>query len=81
MIDIGGYCFINTMRNPKPPMKNKRLGKKQKEQKDKLKGELKVACDHWKDWKFQIHWENWNMSCHLNVIIRRINSVCLLTSY
>ena len=37
-------------------MNNQRLSKKQKEE-EKLKGELKVACDHWKDWKIQIHWK------------------------
>ena len=26
-----------------------------------------MACDHYKDWTFQIHWKSWNMSCLLNV--------------
>ena len=38
------------------------LRKKLQEEEDKLKGKLKVACDHSKDWKFQIHWKNWNLS-------------------
>ena len=43
-------------------MNNPRLSNKQEEEQeeeqeeDKLKGELKVACDHWKYFKFQIHW-------------------------
>ena len=61
MTDIGGEWYLNNMRNTKPPMNNPRLSKKQKEE-EKLKGELKFACDHWKDWKIQIHWKNWN-SC------------------
>ena len=56
MTDIGIEWYLNNTRNPKPPMNNPRLSKKQKEE-EKLKGELKVACDHWKDWKIQIHWK------------------------
>ena len=56
--DIGGQCYLNNKCNPKPPMKSHRLSKKQQEEDKKLKGELKVVCDHWKDWKFQIHWKD-----------------------
>ena len=80
MTDIGGDCFINIMRNFKPPMNNPRLGQKQQEEEDKLKIELKVSCDHWKYWKSQIHRENWNMPCHLNEILRRLGFVFLLPS-
>ena len=45
------------MRTPKTPTKNQRLSNKPQQEEDKLKGELKVACDHWKDWKSQTYWK------------------------
>ena len=42
-------------------MNNPMLNNKQQEEEDKHKGDLKVVCDHWKYWKFQIHQKNWNM--------------------
>ena len=67
LTDIGGELYLNNMHNPKPPMENPRLSNKKQQQEDKLKGELEVACDRWKDWKLQIHWKNWNLSCQLKV--------------
>ena len=49
------------MRNTKPTTNKPRLIKKKQQQGEKLKGELKFACDQWKYWKSQINWENWNM--------------------
>ena len=42
---------------------------------------MKVACEHWKYWKFNIHWNKWNMSCHLNSILRRLHFVFILTNF
>ena len=57
MTDIGGDYYLNIMRTPKTPTKNQRLSNKPQQEEDKLKGELKVACDHWKDWKSQTYWK------------------------
>ena len=57
MIGIGGYWFVSTMRNPKPPMKNPRISKKQLQEYGKIKGKLEVARDHLKDEKFQFYWK------------------------
>ena len=43
--------FCNTKTPPNNPM----LSNKDQEQEEKMRGPLKVACDHWKYWKFQIH--------------------------
>ena len=43
------------MLNPKNPMKKPILINKQQQKEDKLKGKLKVACEHGKEWKYQIH--------------------------
>ena len=56
LTDIGGGYYLNKMNNPKLPKKNTRLSEKEQEEEEKLKRELKVVCDHWKYWKFQIHW-------------------------
>ena len=55
--DIGGDWFINTMYNPKLTTNKTKLSKKQQEEEDKIKGELKAVCDHWKYWIFNIHWK------------------------
>ena len=68
------------MRNPKPSMDKPRLSNIQQKQQNKIKVQLKVPCDHWEDWRSQIHWKIWNFPCHLNVIVRRLNFVCILTS-
>ena len=79
LTDIGGDWYLNIMHNPKPPTNNPMLSEKKQQEEDKIKGELKVAYDHWKDRKFQIGWKNYNMSCHLNEILRRLHFICLLT--
>ena len=50
---ISGDWFNNNMRNPKSNTKNP--GSSKKKQEDKLKGQLKFVCYHWKYWKFQTH--------------------------
>ena len=57
MTNIGGEWYLNNMCNPKHPTRKPRLIKKQKKEEYKLKGKLKFACDHWKDWRFQINWK------------------------
>ena len=77
---IGGEWYLNNVHNTRPPMNKLMSRNKQQEEDKKLKGGLKFACDHWKDWKFQIHWENWIFLCHLNAILRRLHFLCLLKS-
>ena len=55
LTDIGGEWYLNNMRNPKPHMNNMKLSNKQQQEENNLQVELKVACDHWKYWKSQIH--------------------------
>ena len=48
MTDIGGDWFVNNMYNPKLPINNPRLSRKQQQEEDKLKFKLRVAGNHWK---------------------------------
>ena len=62
LTDIGGEWYLNNMHNSKPSTNKPILRKKHQEEYNKCKGKLKVACDHCKYWKFQIHWKNRNWS-------------------
>ena len=68
LTDIGCECYLNSMCNPKPPTNKTRLHKKKQEEEYKIKFQLKVGFDHWKDRKFQISWKKWNVSFQSNVI-------------
>ena len=57
LTDIGGEWYLNNMHDPKPPTKKPRLSNNDKVVEDKLKDLLKVAYDHFKYCKFQIHWK------------------------
>ena len=43
------------IRNPAPPLKYPCLVKKEQEEQNIIKGNLKEAYDHWHNWKLQIH--------------------------
>ena len=69
------------MNNTKPPIKMPRLTKKDKKGQEKTKGELKVARDHYKYWKFHIHWKQWEYVMHIKRDIKIIPFVHFRNKY
>ena len=67
------------MRNLKYPTKKPRFSEK-KQYEDKIKAQLKLAFDHWKYWKFQIHWGNLKYLMPIKCDTK-ISFVCLLINY
>ena len=60
LTDIGGECYVNPIRNTKPP--SKQIGSRNKHEKQyRTEGDMKAEFEHWKDLKIQIHWKNWNI--------------------
>ena len=57
LTDIGGAWYPNDKNNPKYPIKRPRLTRKEEQEQGKTKGESKLVCDYYKDWKFHIHWK------------------------
>ena len=55
LTDIVGGWYLKIC-NPKPQSKEPRLSKKEQEQEYRIKSQLKLVFDNWKDWTFQIHW-------------------------
>ena len=56
LADIGWTRYLNDRNNPKPLIKIPILTKRQEKGQEKIQEELNVTCNHYKDWKLQIHW-------------------------
>ena len=54
--DIGGEWYMKKINQKLPPLKKRKISKKEKEKEDEIKINLRMENQSWDDFKFQIHW-------------------------